>query len=264
VSARIHPTAMVDPTAQLGADVEVGAYCMIGPDVEIGDRCRLVAHVFVERHVSMGADNTVYPYAVLGTPGQDTSYKGEPTKLIIGARNIIREHASMHRGTVRGRNETRVGNDNFFMAQSHVAHDCIVGDKVTLAHGATLGGHVVVEDMVIMGGLSAMHQFGRIGRGAFVGGLAAVVEDVIPYGSVFGNHAHLGGLNVIGLKRRGYTKSQLLRLRAGVNFLFDGDGTFQERLEQAGRDYADLPEMVEILTFIQADSKRPICRPAKA
>jgi UDP-N-acetylglucosamine acyltransferase len=264
VSARVHPTAMVDPSAQLGADVEVGAYCIVGPDVIIGDRCRLIAHVFVERHVAMGEDNLVYPYVVLGTPGQDTSYKGEPTKLIIGARNTIREHASMHRGTVRGRNETRVGSDNFFMAQSHVAHDCIVGDKVTLAHGATLGGHVIVEDMVIMGGLSAMHQFGRIGRGAFVGGLAAVVEDVIPYGSVFGNHAHLGGLNVIGLKRRGYTKSQLLRLRAGVNFLFEGAGTFQERLEQAGRDYTDLPEMVEILAFIQADSKRPICRPAKA
>lgn len=264
MSARIHPTAIVDPAATLGADVEIGPYCMIGPDVVIGDRCRLIAHVFVERCVSLGQDNVVYPYAVLGTPGQDTSYKGEPTRLIIGDRNTIREHASLHRGTVRGRNETRVGNDNFLMAQSHVAHDCIVGDKVTLAHGATLGGHVVVEDLVIMGGLSAMHQFGRIGRGAFVGGLAAVVDDVIPYGSVFGNHAHLGGLNVIGLKRRGFSKSQLLRLRAGVNALFDGPGTFQERVDQAVTDFADLAEMQEILTFIKADSKRPICRPAKA
>jgi UDP-N-acetylglucosamine acyltransferase len=264
VSARIHPTAIVDPSAELGADVEVGPFCMIGPDVVIGERTRLIAHVYVERCVTLGADNVVYPYAVLGTPAQDTSYKGEPTCLIIGDRNVIREHASLHRGTVRGRDETRVGDDNFLMAQSHVAHDCIVGNKVTLAHGATLGGHVVVEDFVIMGGLSAMHQFGRIGRGAFVGGLAAVVDDVIPYGSVFGNHAHLGGLNVIGLKRRGYSKQQLLRLRAGVNGLFEGDGTFQERLTRAVDDYADLPEMQEILAFIQADSKRPICRPAKA
>ncbi len=264
MSARVHATAMVDPTVILGGDVEIGPYCMIGPDVIIGARTRLIAHVFIERCVTLGADNVIYPYAVLGTPAQDTSYKGEPTRLIVGDRNTIREHASLHRGTVRGRNETRVGDDNFLMAQSHVAHDCIVGNKVTLAHGATLGGHVVADDFVIMGGLSAMHQFGRIGRGAFVGGLAAVVEDVIPYGSVFGNHAHLGGLNVIGLKRRGYSKQQLLRLRAGVNGLFNGKGTFQERVAQAVHDYVDLAEMQEILAFIQADSKRPICRPAKS
>jgi UDP-N-acetylglucosamine acyltransferase len=202
--AAIHPTAIVHRSAEIHPEAEVGPYCIIGENVKLGARTRLIAHVFIERETELGADNVVHPYATLGQPAQDTSYKNEPTSLIIGSRNIIREHVSMHRGTVRSRGVTTVGNDGYFMAQSHVAHDCIVGDNVIFAQGATLGGHVQVGDHVIMGGLSAMHQYGRIGRHAFVGGLAAVVADVIPYGSVFGNHAQLAGLNVIGLKRRGF------------------------------------------------------------
>jgi len=257
----IHPTAIIDKTAELGADVEIGPYCIVGPNVTLGARTRLIAQVFIERETTLGEDCTVHPYAVLGQPAQDTSYKGEPTKLIVGARNTIREHVSMHRGTVRSRGETAVGDDGLFMAQSHVAHDCRVGSNVILAQGATLGGHVQVGDHVIMGGLSAMHQNGRIGNHAFIGGLAAVVADVIPYGSVFGNHAQLAGLNVVGLKRRGFTRDSIHDLRAAYRLLFAEEGTFQERLEDVAELYAHVAEVREIVTFIRADAQRPLCMP---
>lgn len=257
----IHPTAIVDKSAELGADVEIGPYCIVGPNVKLGARTRLIAQVYVERETTLGEDNTVHPYATLGQPAQDTSYKGEPTTLIIGARNTIREHVSMHRGTMRSRGETVVGDDGFFMAQSHVAHDCRVGNSVILAQGATLGGHTVVGDHVIMGGLSAMHQNGRIGNHAFIGGLAAVVADVIPYGSVFGNHAQLAGLNVVGLKRRGFTRDSIHDLRAAYRLLFAEEGTFQERLEDVAELYSHVPEVREIVTFIRADAQRPLCMP---
>jgi UDP-N-acetylglucosamine acyltransferase len=257
----IHPTAIVDKSVEIGADVEIGPYCIVGPNVKLGARTRLIAHVFIERETTLGEDNTVHPYATLGQPAQDTSYKGEPTTLIIGARNTIREHVSMHRGTMRSRAETKVGNGGFFMAQSHVAHDCIVGDNVIFAQGATLGGHTQVGDHVIMGGLSAMHQNGRIGHHAFVGGLAAVVADVIPYGSVFGNHAQLAGLNVVGLKRRGFTRDAIHDLRAAYRLLFAEEGTFQERLEDVAELYAHVEQVREIVAFIRADAQRPLCMP---
>jgi UDP-N-acetylglucosamine acyltransferase len=261
VSAKVHPTAIVDKSVELGADVEIGPYCILGPNVKLGARTRLVAQVFIERETELGEDNVVHPYATLGQPAQDTSYKGEATSLVIGARNTIREHVSMHRGTVRSRGVTTVGNDGYFMAQSHVAHDCIVGDNVIFAQGATLGGHVQVGDHVIMGGLSAMHQYGRIGRHAFIGGLAAVVADVIPYGSVFGNHAQLAGLNVVGLKRRGFSREAVHDLRAAYRLLFAEEGTFQERLEDVAETYAHEPLVQEIVAFIRAEAQRPLCMP---
>ena len=261
MSARIHPTALVDKSAEIAPDAEIGPYCILGPNVKIANGARLVAHVFVERETEIGEGTVVHPYAVLGQPAQDTSYKGEATQLVIGARNTIREHVSMHRGTVRGRGRTTVGDDGYFMAQSHVAHDCIVGNGVIFAQGATLGGHVQVGDSVIMGGLSAMHQYGRIGRHAFVGGLAAVVADVIPYGSVFGNHATLAGLNVIGLKRRGFSREAVHDLRAAYRLLFAEEGTFQERLDDVAENYAHEPLVQEIISFIRAEAQRPLCMP---
>lgn len=257
----VHPTAIVDASVEMDADVQIGPYCIVGPNVKIGARTRLVAHVFIERETTLGEDNVVHPYAALGQPAQDTSYKGEPTKLIVGSRNTIREHVSMHRGTVRSRGQTVVGDNGFFMAQSHVAHDCVVGDNVIFAQGATLGGHVQVGDHVIMGGLSAMHQNGRIGHHAFVGGLAAVVADVIPYGSVFGNHAQLAGLNVVGLKRRGFTREAIHDLRAAYRLLFAEEGTFQERLDDVAELYSHVAEVREIVSFIRADAQRPLCMP---
>jgi UDP-N-acetylglucosamine acyltransferase len=261
VSADIHPTALVDKSVQCGANVSVGPYCIIGPNVRLADGVRLVAHVHIERETHIGEGTIVYPYAVLGTPGQDTSYKGEPTKLFIGARNIIREHVSMHRGTVRGRGETRIGDDNFFMAQSHVAHDCIVGSKCTFAQAATLGGHVVVQDFVIMGGLSACHQMGRIGRYAFIGAGSPALSDVIPFGLTMGNRPYLAGLNLVGLKRRGFSAQKINALRAAYQDLFYSDGPFQSRVEAVAQNYAESAEVQEIIAFIRADSRRPILTP---
>jgi UDP-N-acetylglucosamine acyltransferase len=261
LNERIHPTAIIDKSAELGPDVEIGPYCVIGPDVHIGARAKLMAHVFIERLTDIGEECVVYPHAVLGTPAQDTSYKGEPTRLEIGARCVIREHVSMHRGTVRGRGLTSVGPNGMFMAQSHVGHDCIVGNNVVFAQAATLGGHVIIGEYVILGGLSAIHQHGRVGRHAFVGGLAAVVGDVIPYGSVFGNHAHLAGLNVIGLRRRGFSREQIHDLRSAYRMLFAEEGTFQERLEDVARDYEDNPEVQEIVAFARTAAERSLCMP---
>ncbi|MBL8550750.1 MAG: acyl-ACP--UDP-N-acetylglucosamine O-acyltransferase [Hyphomonadaceae bacterium] len=261
MSEKIHPTAIVDRSAELGPDVEVGPWCFIGPKVRIGARTRLIASVHIEALTTLGEDNVVYPFGMLGGPPQDLSYKGEPTTLEIGDRNTLREHVAMHRGTVRGRSVTRVGNGGYFMGQSHVAHDCIVGDNVIFAQGAVLGGHVQVGEQVIIGGLAAVHQYGRIGRHAFIGGLSAVVADVIPYGSAFGVHAHLAGLNVIGLKRRNFTREQIHDLRAAYRLLFAEEGTFQERLADAEHLYAQQPEVMEIVAFIQAEANRPICMP---
>ncbi len=261
MSARIHPTALIDKTAEIGPDAEIGPFCILGPGVRIGARTRLIANVFIERLTEIGADGVVYPYAVLGAPAQDTSYKGEPTHLVIGDGAQIREHVTMHRGTARSRGVTRVGAGGYFMAQSHVGHDCVVGDNVVMAQGASLGGHAVVGEHVILGGLSAVHQHGRIGRHAFVGGLAAVVADVIPYGSVFGNHARLAGLNVIGLKRRNFTREQIHDLRAAYRLLFAEEGTFQERLEDVAVTFGHHGEVMEIVDFIRVDAQRPLCMP---
>jgi UDP-N-acetylglucosamine acyltransferase len=261
MSEKVHPTAIVDKAAEIGADVEIGPWCFIGPGVTIGPRTRLIANVFIEGQVSLGADNAVHPYAVLGGPAQDLSYKGEPTRLEIGDGNIIREHVTMHRGTKRGRGLTRVGDGGYFMALSHVAHDCMVGDNVIFAQAATLGGHVVIGEHVIIGGLAAVHQHGRVGRHAFIGGLSAVTGDVIPYGSAFGVHAHLTGLNVIGLKRRSFSREQIHDLRAAYRLLFAEEGTLQERLDDAASLYSAQAEVMEIIDFIRAESSRPLCLP---
>jgi UDP-N-acetylglucosamine acyltransferase len=263
VSIEIHPTAIVSEGAQLQDGVAVGPFCTVGPNVKLGANTRLVSHVVVDGHTELGADNIVYPFAMLGGPPQHTAYKGEPTQLIIGDRNVIREHATMNIGTVRGGGATRVGSDGFFMIESHVGHDCIVGDKVILTKQATLGGHCEVGDFAIVGGLAAVHQFTRVGRHAMVGGLAAVVKDVIPYGSVWGNHAHLEGLNLLGLKRRGFSRETINTMRAAYRLLFADEGTFQERLDDTVETYSGCPEVMEIIDFIRADASRPLCLPVR-
>lgn len=259
----IHPTALVDPGAKLGADVEIGPYCIVGGSVTLGDRVRLQSHVSVQGVTTIGADCVVHPFAVLGGPPQHTGHKGEPTRLEIGERNLIREHSTMHTGTVMGHGVTRIGSDGLFMAGSHVAHDCVVGDRVVMAQGAIIGGHVTVEDFVFVGAMAGAHQFSRIGRYAFIGGLAAVTKDVIPYGSVWGNHAHLEGLNLIGLKRRGFTREQINTLRSAYRLMFADEGTFQERLDDAAELYGDNAEVMEIIAFIRADANRPLCLPER-
>jgi UDP-N-acetylglucosamine acyltransferase len=261
MSAKVHATAIVDKGVEFGEDVEIGPYCVIGPNVKIGDRTRLVSQVFIEQHTELGKDNVVYPFAGLGGPPQDTSYKGEPTKLIIGDNNQIREHVTLHRGTMRFGGVTKIGSDCLIMGNAHVAHDCTVGDNVILAQTATLGGHVSVQDNVFVGGVAAIHQHGRIGRHAFVGACALMTTDLIPFGSAIGNHAHLGGLNVVGLKRKGFTREQIHDLRAAYRLLFAEEGTFQERLDDCAEIYASNPHVMEIVAFVRADSSRSLCMP---
>ena len=260
---QIHPSAIVDPGARLGNGVVVGPYSLIGPDVRLGDRVHVASHVVIEGHTEIGADCVVHPFATLGGPPQHAGHRGEPTRLVIGERNVIREQVTMHCGTVMGRGVTTVGSDGLFMVGVHIAHDCVVGDHVTMVNNATLGGHVLVEDFVIMGGLSAAHQYTRIGRHAFVGGMAGVNHDVIPFGNVWGNHAHLEGLNLVGLKRRGFPRETINTLRAAYRLLFAEEGTFQERIEDTATAFAGAPEVMEIINFIRADSSRPLTTPRR-
>jgi len=260
---QIHPTAIVSPGAQLGQDVEIGAFCTVGPGVQLGDGVRLISHVVIEGATQIGAGTTVHPFAVLGGAPQHLAHKGEDTRLVIGERNIIREHVTMHTGTVGGGGVTMIGSDSLYMVGAHVAHDCIVGDRVTFANNATLGGHVVIGDFVFMGGLCAVHQFTRIGRYSFVGGGGVVTKDIIPYGSVWGNHAHLEGLNLVGLKRRGFSREAINALRAAYRLLFADEGTFQERLDDVAEAHADTPEVMEIVDFIRSEANRPLCLPER-
>jgi UDP-N-acetylglucosamine acyltransferase len=263
LSAEIHSTAVVAEGAQLADGVSIGPFCVVGPQVKIGPGTKLTSHVVVEGRTTIGADNAIHAFAALGGPPQHLAYRGEDTALVIGDGNIVREHATMNVGTAAGGGVTRVGSNGYYMIESHVGHDCIVGDNVVLTKQATLGGHCLVGDFVIVGGLAAVHQFCRVGRYAFIGGLAAVVKDVIPYGSVWGNHAHLEGLNLVGLKRRGFDRDTINTLRAAYRLLFADEGTFQERLEDTCETYSDCPEVMEIIDFIRADASRPLCLPAR-
>lgn len=259
----IHPTAVVDEEACLADGVEVGPYSVVGPHVTLGARTKIGSHVVIEGHTEIGENCSVHAFAALGDAPQHAGHRGEPTRLVIGARNLIREHVTMHCGTAMGHGVTTVGSDGFFMVGVHVGHDCIVGDHVIMANNATLGGHVVLGDFVIMGGLSAAHQNIRIGRHAFVGGMAGVNHDVIPFGNVWGNHAHLEGLNLVGLKRRGFSREAINTLRAAYRMLFAEEGTFQERLDDTADAYAESPEVMEIVDFIRADASRPLTTPER-
>ncbi len=262
MSNKIHPTAIVEDGARLGADVEIGPYCTVGRNVELGDGVRLISHVVLDGVTAIGESTVVYPFAILGVPPQHLGHKAEDdVRLIIGKNNIIREHATMHMGTVGGGGVTRVGDNGLFMVGCHVAHDCTVGNQVVFANSATLGGHVKIGDFVFMGGLCAIHQHTRIGRYAFVGGAAGVPKDVIPYGSVWGNHAHLEGLNLVGLKRRGFSRDQIRNLRSAYRLLFAEEGSFQERIEDTAATFGESPEVMEIVDFIRGDAARPICLP---
>jgi len=259
----IHPTALVAAGAEIADGVVIGPFCVVGEKARIGRGTRLASHVVIQGSTELGEDNEVHAFAVLGGPPQHTAYKGEDTRLVIGDRNVIREHATMNLGTVRGGGVTSVGSDGFYMIESHVGHDCTVGNHVILTKQATLGGHCELGDYVIVGGLAAVHQFTRVGRHAMVGGLAAVVKDVIPYGSVWGNHAHLEGLNLVGLKRRGFSRETINTLRAAYRLLFADEGTFQERLDDTVETYSSCPEVMEIIDFIRADGARPLCLPER-
>ena len=257
----IHPTAVVDGGARIGANVTVGPYSIVGTGVELAEGVTVMSHVVVNGRTSIGANTKVYPFASVGLAPQDLKYKGEPSRLEIGCNNIIREHVTMHGGTEGGGMVTRVGNNGLFMVACHVAHDCRIGDHVVMVNNATLGGHVMVGDWAILGGLAAVHQYVRIGRHAMVGGLSGVENDVIPYGSVTGNRARLQGLNIIGLKRRGISRDDIHTLRNADRLLFAQEGTLAERLEDVADLFHDNRAVMEIIDFIRTESQRSICQP---
>ncbi len=257
----LHSSSVVDPQATLGSDIEIGPFCVVGSGVNLGDGCKLHSHVVIEGNTTLGPNCEIYPFASLGHIPQDMKYKGEKSELVIGSNNIIREYVTMNPGTEGGGLVTRVGSDCLIMAQAHVAHDCIIGDHVILANGATLAGHCVVGDNAILGGLSAVHQFVRIGEHAFVGGMSGVENDVIPYGMVIGPRASLKGLNVIGIKRRGFDRTQLKNLRDAYDQLFAAQGTLVERTDAVEQAFPDDEHIGSILEFIRADSSRSLSVP---
>jgi len=261
VKAEIHATAIVDPAAQIGAGVSIGPYCIVGPHVKLGDGVRLTAHVVIDGRTSIGANTVIYPFASLGQQPQDLKYKGEPSTLEIGANNQIREYVTMNPGTEGGGMVTQVGDNCLFMVGAHVAHDCRIGNNVVLANNATLAGHVTVGSYVIVGGLSAVHQFVRIGDYAIIGGMSGVEKDVIPFGLVKGERAHLAGLNLVGLERRGFNRDDVRDLRGAYRMLFAPEGTLAERLDEMAAHYKEQSQVNRIVDFIRASSDRPLCQP---
>ncbi|MGI9507253.1 MAG: acyl-ACP--UDP-N-acetylglucosamine O-acyltransferase [Geminicoccaceae bacterium] len=256
----IHPSAVVDPGAEL-EDVFIGPFCQVDAGVCLGRGCRLESHVVITGRTTLGEGCRVFPFASLGHRPQDLKYRGEESDLIIGSNNQIREHVTMHPGTDHGGGTTRVGRDGLFMAGVHIAHDCQVGDGVIMANNATLAGHVELQDFAFLGGLSAVHQFVRIGRQAMVGGLAGVEADVIPYGMVLGNRAFLNGLNIIGMKRRGLDRDEIQHLRNAYRTLFMMGGTFADRLSEVAEHHKDHPRVIEVIDFILKGDNRSICLP---
>ena len=257
---RVHPTAIVEDGATLGDGVELGPYSIVHAGAVLGDGVRILSHAVIGGTTKIGARTLVHPHAVLGGDAQIRGGDPKGTSLEIGADCVIREHVTMSAGSARGGGVTRVGERGYFMAYSHIGHDCHVGDGVTFANGVQLGGHVHIGDGANFGGLSAVQQFGRVGRYAFVGGVTGINEDIIPYGMAFGDHAELAGLNLIGLKRRGVSRANIHALRAAFRTIFRGDtGSLADRARAAGERWPDMAEVQEVVGFILADAKRPVC-----
>lgn len=257
----IHPSAVVAPGCQIGADVTIGPFCSVGENVTLGDGVVLHSHVALAGYTELGAGCQIFPFASIGHGPQDLKYKGEPTKLIIGDGCIVREHVTMNPGTVGGGGVTRVGKNGLFMVGVHIAHDCQIGDQVIMANNATLGGHVEVGDQVIIGGLAAVHQFVRIGRNAMIGGLAGVEHDVVPFALVMGERAFLQGLNLVGLKRRGYDKDEIKALSQAYDLIFGKEDTLTKRVEKLAGTPNQSPTVTELLRFLRSRSARSLCRP---
>jgi UDP-N-acetylglucosamine acyltransferase len=256
----VHPSAVVEDGASLGAGVEIGPFCHVGARVALGDGVRLQSHISISGVTVLGAGCQVYPGAVLGGDSQIRGNDFTEGRLEIGEGCVLREMVSMNVGSRRDKGVTKVGARGYFMAGSHVGHDCIVGDDVTFANSVALGGHSIIGDGVIFGGLSAVQQFCRVGKGAMVGGLTGVNRDVIPYAMAFGDHAELAGLNLIGLKRRGLSRETINAMRATFRAVFYGEGgTLGDRARAARDKFAGIAEVAEIADFILADAKQELC-----
>lgn len=259
-SARVHPQAIVEPGAVIGANASVGPFSIVGPEVTLGEGVEVRSHAVVTGWTEVGAGTVIFPFASIGEVPQDLKFGGERTRLVIGARNRIREHVTMNTGTAGGGGETRIGDDGLFMAGCHVAHDCRIGDRVIVVNQSAIAGHCVLEDDVIVGGLSGIHQWVRIGRGAIIGALSMVTNDVVPYGLVTGPRAELDGLNLVGLKRRGVARADIQALRVALLTLKQGEGTFQERARRLG-DETGSDYVRHMVAFITSASDRSFLVP---
>ncbi len=263
MTTQIHPTAIVDPKAQLGAGVKIGPYSVVGEHVRLGDNVELKSHVVVEGRTTVGAETVIFPFASIGHQPQDLKFHGEASELIIGKKNSIREHCTMNPGTESGGMKTVVGDNCLFMMSTHVAHDCQIGNHVIMANNATLGGHVHVGDHALIGGLAAVHQFIRIGNFAVIGGMSGVESDVIPYGRVKGERAFLAGLNLVGLERNGFSKDQIKNLQRAFNELFGDEGTMDQRIEMVSNDFSKDDAVMQIIDFAKSKNRFPLCTPLK-
>ncbi len=259
-TAKVHASAIIDEGATIGANCEIGPLCTVGPDVKLGEGVVLKSHVVVTGDTEIGDDTIVFPFSVIGEIPQDLKFSGEDTKLVIGKRNRIREHVTMNTGTAGGGYVTRVGDDGLFMAGCHVAHDAQIGNNVILVNNVAVAGHVAIEDDVIVGGLSGIHQWVRIGRGAIIGALSMVTADVLPYALVQGPRAELDGLNLVGLKRRGVARSDITALRAAFLTLKQGEGSFQDRAKRLSEE-TDSEFVREMVGFIMGESDRGFLTP---
>lgn len=258
--ARIHPSAVIEDGAKIGADCVIGPFCVVGPQVVLHDRVELKSHVVITGQTEIGEDSVVFSFAVIGEIPQDKKFNGEASLLVIGKRNRIREHVTMNPGTEGGGGVTRVGDDCLFMAGCHIAHDAILGNRVIVVNSSAVAGHCIIEDDVIIGGLSGIHQFVRIGRGAIIGAVSMVTNDVIPFGLVQGPRGQLDGLNLVGLKRRGVDRSDITALRAAFQMLAQGEGAFQERARRMGEEF-DSDYVQEIVKFVTGETDRSFLTP---
>jgi len=257
MSVEIHSSAFIDPKADLDTGVKIGPLCVVGPNVKLGKNVELVAQVNLAGHTVIGEGCKLYPFVSMGHPPQDFKHKGGDVSIRIGARNVFRELVNIHPGTDTGKPETIIGDDCYFMVGTHLAHEGHVGNHVVVSNGAQIGGCVTIGDNAVLGGLCAVHQYTRIGAHAFIGGMATVTADVIPYGSVIGNTARLAGLNIVGLKRRGFDRRTIQDLRSAYRLLFAQEGT----LADTARLYKDKALVMEIVEFIRDQEKRRICMP---
>jgi UDP-N-acetylglucosamine acyltransferase len=254
---QIHPTAIIDDGAELGTDVQIGPFCTIDARVRLGDGCHLMSHVVLSGETTIGPGNRFFPFATVGVEPQDLKFKGERTRLEIGSGNTFRESCTVHVGTEGGGGVTRIGNDNFLMAYSHIAHDCQLGDGIIMANAATLAGHVTIMDRATVGAFSGVHQFCRLGREAFVGGYSVITQDAMPYILTVGNRASSHGINTLGLKRRGVPAETITALRNAYRVIFRAKMGRQEGLAQARQEWGDVPHVAELIGFI-AESERGV------
>ncbi|UWR08870.1 acyl-ACP--UDP-N-acetylglucosamine O-acyltransferase [Ruegeria sp. B32] len=260
--SRIHPSAIIEDGAQIGQDCVIGPFCHVGPQVRLGDRVELKSHVVVTGETSIGDDCVIFNFSVIGEIPQDLKFGGENTRLEIGKRNRIREHVTVNTGTEGGGGVTRIGDDCLLMAGVHVAHDVQIGNRVIMVNHSGAAGHCIIEDDVIIGGISGLHQWVRVGRGAIIGALTMVPNDVIPYGLVQASRGELEGLNLVGLKRRGVSRADISALRAAIRELSEGEGTFMDRAKRLG-DSTDSDYVRQIVEFVTGESDRSFLTPRK-